>query len=234
MKRYTTYNIDNNTESNRGEPFISFSDFCKQPKVRFLSQIHRIEAYMWFLFQATEQEHRFRVFLQGSGIVLEIPSRAEETDAPPIEAPFGWPLASAFELGRAPHVNVHNAASPGNVLRCPPKASYGKDSPLSVPQLPDAQYIDPGKGDAVTQMQDIFQHRALAGSELHWEDLYRTWETGLEGVTNEVLEHVLMHSPCRLSVLLSLSEDQIVNLSLSQAAIEKIGEDFNNCKELLR
>ena len=86
----------------------------------------------------------------------------------------------------------------------------------------------------MTQMQDIFEHRALAGSELHWEDLYRTWDTGLDGVTNEVLEHVLINSPCRLSVLLSLGEDQIVNLSLSKAAIDTIGKDFDNCKGLLR
>ncbi len=242
VKRYVRFCHDT-----REEVLVSFSDFCKQPKVRFLSQIHRIEAYMWFMFHATTKEQRFscRVrFSQGNGRpppqrevwkgFFSKPVEVGETDEI-VEAPFGWPLASSFELGQAPDANVHHAASPGSVLRCPLKASYNTGPPLPLPlELPEPQYIDPGKGDAVTQMQDIFEHRALTGSELHWEDLYRTWETGLEGVTNEVLEHVLINSPCRLSVLLSLGEDHIVHMTLSKEAIQKVGEDFNSCKDLLR
>ena len=225
VKRYIHMDVphddtqDDDTQDD-DPPLVSFSDFCKQPKVRFLSQIHRIEAYIWFLFQATDEEHRF----SACGTRFTSP-----------ESPFGWPLGACFELRQALHANVHLAASPGMILRCSLKASYSE--PAALPrELPHPEYVDPGKGDAVTQMQDIFEHRALAGCELHWEDMYRNWQTGPHKVTYEVLDHVLIHSPCRLSVLLSLPEGLIVNQSnyLSKETIGKVADDFEECKALFR
>jgi hypothetical protein len=99
--------------------------------------------------------------------------------------------------------------------------------------LPDPQYVDPGKGDVVTQMQEIVEHRALAASELHWQEMHDKWQMGPE-LTDDVLEHILVYSPCRISVLLSMTPSQIVNLNLSSQAIHAVSEDFEGCAEMLR
>ena len=189
---------------------ISFSDFCRQPKVRFLSQIHRIEAYMFFLFHKTIEDKRF---------VSNVHS----------DMPFGWPIGASFaELS-----NIHHASSPGPIMMCT-LSTTANASNMTIPiDLPVPQYVDPGKGDVVTQMQEIVEHRALAGSELHWQDMYQRWQSGAE-LTDDVLDHILVNSPCRISVLLSMKPSHISNLSLSKDAIDAVSLDFEGCEDLLR
>jgi hypothetical protein len=59
------------------------------------------------------------------------------------------------------------------------------------------------------------------------------WQMGPE-LTDDVLEHILVNSPCRISVLLSMTPSQIVNLNLSSQAIHAVSEDFEGCAEMLR
>jgi len=190
---------------------VSFSDFCRQPKVRFLSQIHRIEAYMFFLFHQTISDQRFESNVHSN-------------------MPFGWPLGACFtELS-----NIHHASSPGPIMVCSLSEIKVNASNMTIPvDLPVPQYVDPGKGDVVTQMQEIIEHRALAGSELHWQDMYQRWQSGAE-LTDDVLEHILVNSPCRMSVLLSMKPSHISNLSLSKDAIKAVSQDFEGCEDLLR
>ena len=185
---------------------VSFADFCRQPKVRFLSQIHRVEAYMAFLYQQTEATKRF------------------QTPGTNPSWPYGLPLVKFF---REPP-NIHNNSNPGRIILCNPV-----DTPSIIIRVPAPQYIDPGKGDVVTQMQEIVEHRALSGSELNWEEMYHKWQSGLD-LTNDVLEHILVHSPCRMSVLLSMTPIHIVNLNLSNHALKAICQDYGESKHLLR
>jgi hypothetical protein len=195
---------------------VSFFDFCRQPTVRFLSQIHRLEAYIWFLFDRTEEDKRFTL---------------ESGDA---RVPYGFPLGHCL-LELTQEDNVHHAPNPGPLLMRPlmdMKAFVLKDVSVKIP-LPVAHYVDPGKGDVVTQMQEIVEHRALASSELHWEEMYDRWQSGPD-VTDDVLEHILVNSACRISVLLSMTPTQIFHLSLSHEAIDSVSRDFNACAHLLR
>jgi hypothetical protein len=180
-------------------------------QLRFLSQIHRVEAYLWFIFRRTKPDKRF----------------AFTCDA---NKPFGLPLGLCFkELS-----NIHHAASPGRIMRCEWNELFDASKSVVGPlPLPDSQYVDPGKGDVVTQMQEIVEHRALAGSELHWQEMHDKWQMGPE-LTDDVLEHILVNSPCRISVLLSMTPSQIVNLNLSSQAIDAVHHDFEGCADMLR
>ncbi len=194
---------------------VSFFDFCRQPTVRFLSQIHRLEAYMWFLFDRTEEDKRFCL---------------ESADA---RVPYGFPLGRCL-LELKQKDNVHNALHPGPLLMRPLmdlKAFVLKD--VSEIALPVPQYVDPGKGDVMTQIEEIVEHRALASHELHWEEMYGRWQSGPE-VTDDVLDHILVNSACRISVLLSMPPSQIFFLSLSHEAIDSVSRDFHACAHLLR
>ena len=192
---------------------VSFSDFCRQPAVRFLSQIHRIEAYLWFLFHRTKDDKRL------------------EWDYGLQKTPHGFPLGLCLLELNAQH-NIHHTANPGQILMC---RFIGKAMASSKGKvvLPVPQYVDPGKGDVVTQMQEIVEHRALASSELHWQEIYDKWQSGPE-LTEDVLEHVLVNSACRISILLSMTPSQIFNLSLSREAIIAVSQDFDACAPLLR
>ena len=196
-------------------PLVSFSDFCKQPTVRFLSQIHRLEAYTYYLFHRTRDDKR-------------ITSDATRN------VPYGLPLARCLSELTDTH-NIHHASQPGPLLMCllvNPKDMALKEAPGTV-ALPMPQYVDPGKGDVVTQMQEIVEHRALASSELHWNEMYERWQSGPE-LTDDVLEHILVNSACRISVLLSMTPAQIFNLTLSPLAVSAVSHDFDACAAMLR
>ena len=115
-------------------------------------------------------------------------------------------------------------------MRC--KASEVTSSNVSF-AMPAPQYIDPGKGDVVTQMQEIVEHRALAACELHWQEMHDKWQSGPE-LTDDVLDHLLVYSPCRISLLLSMTPSQVVNLNWSENAIRAVSNDFEGCEDLLR
>ncbi len=188
--------------------------FRRDPTVRFLSQIHRLETYMWFLFHRTKDDKRFM-------------SDARE--------PYGFPLGRCLSELTQQH-NIHHASNPGRLLMCPlmDLKDLALESSIKI-ALPVPQYVDPGKGDVVTQMQEpvIVEHRALASSELHWQEMYDRWQSGPE-LTDDVLEHILVNSACRISVLLSMTPPQIFNLNLSHEAIYAVSHDFNACAHLLR
>jgi hypothetical protein len=93
--------------------------------------------------------------------------------------------------------------------------------------------MDPGKGDVMTRMHEIVEHRALAGSELHWQEMYEKWQSGPE-LRDDVLDHILVNAPCRVSVLLSIPPSQIVNLHLSSKALGAVKKDFEGCSDALR
>ena len=193
-----------------GAAQVSFADFCRQPRARFLSQVHRIEAFISYLFSETEVSGRF----------------GAKSDP---NIPLGLPLAACFS-GLVN--NVHCSSSPGHIL----STKFDKDwTSLCEAQCraPDPHYVDPGRGDVVTHMQEIAEHQAVVGAELNWEEMARKWESGPE-ITDEVLDHILIHSPGRLSVLLCMTPPQIVYLSLSSQALNAILMDFENCQESLR
>jgi hypothetical protein len=193
-----------------GASLVCFVDFCRQPRARFLSQIHRIEGYISYIFSQTETTKRHCA--SASSIV-----------------PLGLPLAICFP---ALSKNIHSSSGPGQIL-----ISKFEIDPESLSEgqivIPVSQYIDPGRGDVVTQMQEIAEHRAITGAELDWEEMTRRWQSGPE-ITDDVLDHILIHSPSRLSVLLCMTPPQIVYLSLSSQALNSISIDFDNCQDSLR
>jgi hypothetical protein len=211
VNRYVRFRTDPQS------PLVSFSDFCRQPTVRFLSQIHRLEAYMWFLFDRTSVDRR----------VLSDATK---------DMPYGFPLGRCLTELTDRH-NIHHASQPGQILMCTlmntKDLALNEKGKLALPMLPMPQYIDPGKGDVVTQMQEIVEHRALASSELHWNEMYDRWQSGPE-LTDDVLEHILVNSACRISVLLSMTPAQIFNLTLSREATVAVSQDFDSCAKLLR
>ncbi len=144
--------------------------------------------------------------------------------------PFGCPLGEFIKKEELS--NIHHAASPGAIMRC--RLSEVRDDNMSRPlQLPPPQYMDPGKGDVMTRMHEIVEHRALAGSELHWQEMYEKWQSGPE-LRDDVLDHILVNAPCRVSVLLSIPPSQIVNLHLSSKALGAVKKDFEGCSDALR
>eukprot|EP00960_Hanusia_phi_P074430 768239-Hanusia_phi.AAC.2 len=187
-------------------PLICFADFCRQPSVRFLSQVHRVEAYIYFLCQNTE-------------------TRSALIDREK-NMPFGLPLIHTANLGNA---NVHCAHNPGKLLRV--ELSYHQ-SWVSDNRVKYPMYLDPGKGDAIVRHQEIIEHQSIVGAELNWEEMFVKWQTGPE-LSSEVFKHICTHSPSRIMLLLSLSPSQIVNLNLSSDAIQEIERDFCACQALL-
>ena len=189
---------------------ISFDDFSRQPRVRFLSQIHRIEAYICYIFSKTDENRRLSARFNS-------------------EYPLGFPLIACFpDLIK----NVHCPLSPGAIL----SSQFEIDS-INLPEgklmVPAVKYIDPGRGDVVTHMQEIIEHQAINGAELHWEDMFAKWQSGPE-ITDDILDHVLIHSPSRLSVLLCMTPPQVVNLGLSSEALRVVSHDFDNCQDSFR
>jgi hypothetical protein len=205
INRYLRYFIPRKNDT----PFLSFLEFCSQPRTRFLSQIHRIEAYICYIFSHTEQ--RKRLCANASS-----------------ELPLGFPLTVSFlDVSK----NVHCSSNPGSLLS---NVFYYDDDSFPLDgKVPVAQYIDPGRGDVVTHMHEIAEHRAITGAELHWEEMFTKWESGPE-IVDDVLDHILIHSPSRISMLLCMTPPQIVNLGLSVQALRAVSNDFENCQESLR
>ncbi len=187
---------------------LSFQEFCQQPRSRFLCQIHRIEAYIYYIYSKTKKPHR-------------LPSKASP------ESPLGCPLTACFpEIDK----NIHSSPSPGSLLG----AIFNRDheSVLDV-KVPVPQYVDPGRGDAVLHMQEIAEFHAIKDAELNWEEMFLKWESGPD-IADEILDHIFIHSHSRISILLCMTAPQIVNLGLSAQALRAVSHDFENCQRSLR
>ena len=138
------------------QPPVSFRDFSAQPRLRFLSQLHRVEAWMCFMFSKTEPTRR----LEASGQSW----------------PVGFPIAACFT---GISKNIHSAASPGGILSASLERIITAEEPMEL-SIPVPQYMDPGRGDVVTHVQEIAERRAISGAELAWEDMFAQWENGPE------------------------------------------------------
>jgi len=188
---------------------VSFKDFCSQPQVRLLGQIHRIEAYICFLFSKTKESQRYS---------------SDETQSPTV--PLGTPLTQNFVVLD----NTHVGYSPGKLLA----AEFDPASAATMASVRSPAYVDPGNGDAMLDMQEITEHKAISCEELHWNALVSRWKNGHD-LQQHQMEHILNYSPSRISVLLSLSVHQIERIpELSRSAYEAVKCDFLDSKTLLR
>jgi hypothetical protein len=196
------------------EAMVSFHEFCEQPLVRFLSQIHRVEAYIRFLSSRTHEEKQ----------LLD----------PHSQEPVGVPVSRCFRCDwKTKFNNVHCGSGPGECM----SALFITDPSVreaSAGKVQKPEYSDPGRGDAVTNLQEILEHRAIKGDELNWEEMYTTWQSGPENLTQAALDHILIHSPSRISILLSLPHIQIIRQKLSPDALSSIADDFEVTKSLIR
>eukprot|EP00960_Hanusia_phi_P014676 434294-Hanusia_phi.AAC.1 len=186
------------------KPLICFADFCRQPRARFLSQVHRVEAYIHFLCQNTASTRAL-----------------VDTET---NLPFGLPLIQIADISNA---NVHCAHNPGKLL-CVDLCHGQTFLQLNPSEYP--MYMDPGNGDAIIRHLEIIEHQSILGAELNWEEMF---VNGPEIDSDEVFKHICTHSPCRIMLLLSLSPSQIVNLKLSNDGVREIEKDFCECQDIL-
>eukprot|EP00960_Hanusia_phi_P001531 44290-Hanusia_phi.AAC.1 len=185
-------------------PLICFADFCRQPRVRFLSQVHRVEAYIHFLSKNTAS----------TSALIDSEKNL----------PFGLPLIQIADISNA---NVHCAHNPGKLLCV--DLSHGETF-LQLNRSEYPMYMDPGHGDAVIRHLEIIEHQSILGAELNWEEMF---VNGPEIDSDEVFKHICTHSSCRIMLLLSMNPSQIVNLKLSNEGMREIEKDFLECQDLL-
>ena len=133
-------------EKKDAQPLVSFADFSSQPLARFLPQIRRLEAYFCFLWTRTLPD--FRRSSPGND-----------------KYPLGVPIAESFQdLDKSKSLdNTHTTWSPGRLLNSALCGGEGKFA-LRHAEVPQAQYVDPGKGDVVTHPQELVEKRALQGA----------------------------------------------------------------------
>ena len=187
------------------ENLISFHEFCMQPRLRLLSQVHRIEAWICYLYSRTSDEKRLS---------------SVDCDS----LPFGLPISDNFV--KVP--NVHSTFSPGPSMTAIMKHS-GADHNTSIL---DAEYFDRASEETTMRRHELMERRALAGIDLDWEDMFCNWQNGPD-LSEDILEHIITYSINRIFVVLSMPPKNILNLKLEKQALLVLAADFKSVEALL-